>query len=146
MREIVLDTETTGLNHMSGDRIIEIGCVELINHVATNNTLQFYCRVDKKISEEATKITGITNEFLEKEKTFEEQYEKLITFIKNDPLNRVGRVGLNYSNLIRGLLTEHASNETKDLTEEAREMFHDHPDTYRNNTVHCNHFFLSHLG
>ena len=65
---------------------------------------------------------------------------------KNDPLNQAGRVGLNYSNLIRGLLTEHASNETKVLTEDAREMFHDHPDTYRNNTVHCNHFFLSHLG
>jgi len=86
MREIVLDTETTGLNHAFGDRIIEIGCVELINHVATNNTLQFYCKVDKKISEEASKITGITNEFLEKEKTFEEQHEKLINFIKNDPL------------------------------------------------------------
>ena len=53
MREVVIDTETTGLSYKSGDRIIEVGCVELINHVATNNSLQFYCKVDKEISESA---------------------------------------------------------------------------------------------
>ena len=53
MREIVVDTETTGLSHKTGDRVIEVGCVELINHVATKNFLQFYCRVDKEISESA---------------------------------------------------------------------------------------------
>ena len=61
MREIVLDTETTGLNFKVGDRIIEVGCVELINHVATNNTLQFYCKVEKEISPEAQRVSGITN-------------------------------------------------------------------------------------
>ena len=64
MREIVIDTETTGLSYKTGDRIIEVGCVELINHVATNNSLQFYCKVDKEISEGARRITGITNKFL----------------------------------------------------------------------------------
>ena len=68
MREIVIDTETTGLNYKTGDRIIEVGCVELINHVATNNTLQFYCKVDKEMSEGAKKITGITNGFLSDKK------------------------------------------------------------------------------
>ena len=48
MREIVLDTETTGLNFRGGDRIIEVGCVEIINHIATKNTLQFYCKTTKK--------------------------------------------------------------------------------------------------
>ena len=60
MREVAIDTETTGLNYKSGDRVIEVGCVELVNHVATNNFLQFYCKVDKEISESAKKITGIT--------------------------------------------------------------------------------------
>ena len=62
MREIVLDTETTGLSFELGDRIIEVGCVELYNHIPSGKTLQFYCNVQKKISEEASKIHGITNE------------------------------------------------------------------------------------
>ena len=68
MREVVIDTETTGLSYKAGDRVIEVGCIELINHVATNKSLQFYCRVDKEISESAKKITGITNKFLEDKK------------------------------------------------------------------------------
>ena len=43
MREIVLDTETTGLNYRGGDRVVEVGCVELINQIPTGNNLQFYC-------------------------------------------------------------------------------------------------------
>ena len=86
MREVVLDTETTGLNYKSGDRIIEVGCVELVNHIATNKTLQFYCFVEKKIDEGAIKIHGITNNFLENQPTFEQQAEKLLSFIKNDTL------------------------------------------------------------
>ena len=70
MREVVIDTETTGLSYKNGDRIIEVGCVELINHVATNNFLQFYCKVDKEISESAQKITGITNRFLSDKNNF----------------------------------------------------------------------------
>ena len=86
MREIVLDTETTGLNYMEGDRIIEIGCVELINHVPTGNNLQFYCSTDKKISEDAIKIHGLTNEFLNKHLTFKEHLSDFYNFIKNDTL------------------------------------------------------------
>ena len=86
MREVVIDTETTGLSHKSGDRIIEVGCVELINHVATNNSLQFYCKVDKEISESAQKITGITNRFLSDKKSFGDHCDDLLNFINNDPL------------------------------------------------------------
>jgi len=86
MREVVIDTETTGLSFKTGDRIVEVGCVELINHVATNNFLQFYCKVDKKISESAKKITGITNEFLRDKKTFSDNCKNFLKFIDNDPL------------------------------------------------------------
>ena len=86
MREVVIDTETTGLSYKNGDRIIEVGCVELINHVATNNFLQFYCKVDKEISESAQKITGITNSFLSDKKNFGEHCERFLNFIDNDPL------------------------------------------------------------
>ena len=86
MREIVIDTETTGLSYKTGDRIIEVGCVELINHVATNNSLQFYCKVDKEISEGAQKVTGITNKFLSDKKYFNEHCDDLLKFIDNDPL------------------------------------------------------------
>ena len=86
MREVVIDTETTGLSFKTGDRIIEVGCVELKNHVATKNFLQFYCNVDKKISEGAQKITGISNSFLKDKKKFSEHYEEFLSFIKDDPL------------------------------------------------------------
>ena len=86
MREIVIDTETTGLSYKTGDRVIEVGCVELINHVATNNSLQFYCKVDKEISEGAQRITGITNRFLDDKKYFNDHCDEFLRFIDNDPL------------------------------------------------------------
>ena len=86
MREIVIDTETTGLSYKTGDRIIEVGCVELINHIATNNSLQFYCKVDKEISEGAQRITGITNKFLSDKKHFIDHCDDLLRFIDKDPL------------------------------------------------------------
>ena len=86
MREIVLDTETTGLNYMGGDRIIEVGCVELINHIPTGKNLQFYCSTDKKIGEDAIKIHGLTNDFLNKYSFFKEHLKNFFDFIKNDTL------------------------------------------------------------
>ena len=86
MREIILDTETTGLSFEQGDRIIEVGCVELYNHVPTGKTLQFFCNVQKKISEDASKIHGITNEFLSPHPTFRENADNLINFVKKDTL------------------------------------------------------------
>ena len=86
MREIVLDTETTGLNYKTGDRIIEVGCVELINHVSTTNNLQFYCSTNKIIDESATKIHGLTNAFLNEYPPFKEHVKKFLAFIGNTPL------------------------------------------------------------
>ncbi len=86
MREIVIDTETTGLNYKLGDRIIEVGCVELKNHVQTGKTLQFYCRPDRQISDAAKNIVGLTDDFLKNQKTFKENHEILLDFIKEDTL------------------------------------------------------------
>ncbi len=86
MREVVIDTETTGLSYKTGDRVVEVGCVELINHVATNNYLQFYCKVDKEISENAQRITGITNKFLSDKKGFNQHCDEFLNFIADDPL------------------------------------------------------------
>ena len=86
MREIVLDTETTGLNYKAGDRIVEVGCVELINHVSTTNNLQFYCSTNKIIDESAIKIHGLTNAFLNEYPPFKEYVKKFLAFIGNDPL------------------------------------------------------------
>ena len=86
MREVVIDTETTGLNYKTGDRIIEVGCVELINHVPTGNNLQFYCSTKKIIDEEAVKIHGLTNNFLNNHPTFKEQSDNFLNFIGDDIL------------------------------------------------------------
>ena len=86
MREVVIDTETTGLNYKLGDRIIEVGCVELNNHIPTGKTLQFYCRPDKLISEGAKTIVGLTDDFLMGQKTFEENHELMLDFISDDVL------------------------------------------------------------
>ena len=86
MREVVLDTETTGLSFRSGDRVIEVGCVELINHVATDKKLQFYCNVDKLIDPGATKVHGLTNDFLRDKPFFEANAGVFLDFIKTDTL------------------------------------------------------------
>lgn len=64
MREIVLDTETTGLSPRDGDRIVEIGCIELVNHVATGETYHQYVNPERPMPEEALAIHGLTDEFL----------------------------------------------------------------------------------
>ncbi|MDC0057511.1 DNA polymerase III subunit epsilon [Alphaproteobacteria bacterium] len=86
MREIVLDTETTGLNYRMGDRVVEVGCVELINHVSTKNNLQFYCSTNRVIADEAAKVHGLTNAFLNQHPPFKDQVKKFLEFIGNDPL------------------------------------------------------------
>ena len=64
MREIVLDTETTGLNPEKGDRIVEIGCVELENHLPTGKTYHQYINPMRSMSEEVVRVHGLTEEFL----------------------------------------------------------------------------------
>lgn len=81
MREIVLDTETTGMDPFSGDRIIEIGAVELVNHLPSGKTCQIYINPEREIPAEATAVHGITNEFVKDKPTFSECYSEFIDFI-----------------------------------------------------------------
>lgn len=86
MREICFDTETTGLKTEEGDRIIEIGCVELIDRVETENYFHVYLNPDMDVSEESTRITGLTNDFLADKPKFKDVIDDFLNFIKNDVL------------------------------------------------------------
>ena len=86
MREIVLDTETTGLSPDNGDRIVEIGCVELINHVPTSNTYQVYLNPEKDMDPGAEKVHGLTNEFLLDKPKFREIADSFLDFIGDSNL------------------------------------------------------------
>ncbi len=84
MREIVFDTETTGLDPFSGDRIVEIGAVELINHVPTGKEYHQYINPMRSMSEEVIKVHGLTEEFLSDKPTFEEICDDFLAFIGSD--------------------------------------------------------------
>ena len=81
MRQIFLDTETTGLSPESGDRIVEIGCIEMVNRRLTGNTRHVYLNPERKGSEEATRIHGLTDEFLADKPKFAEVAEDLLGFL-----------------------------------------------------------------
>ena len=85
-RQIVLDTETTGLSPENGDRIVEIGCIELINFVPTSKTFQQYINPDRKMSEGAFRVSGISDSFLSDKPKFEEIYEDFLKFIDDSPI------------------------------------------------------------
>ena len=80
MRQIFLDTETTGLSAATGDRIIEIGCVELINRKLTRNNKHFYLNPERDSHEDALKVHGISNEFLKDKPKFAEVAGELLTY------------------------------------------------------------------
>lgn len=81
MREIALDTETTGMDPSTGDKIIEIGCVELENHVPTGKALQLYINPERDIPAEATAVHGITDEFVKDKPVFSQVYTEFLDFI-----------------------------------------------------------------
>jgi len=83
MIEIVLDTETTGLSVKDGHRIVEIGCVELDDLIPTKKIFHFYLNPERKVSEEAFKVHGYTDEFLLDKKKFSEIADDFLEFIKN---------------------------------------------------------------
>ena len=86
MRYIVLDTETTGLDPDDGHKIIEIGCIEILNRNITNNTFHKYLNPNREIDVEASKIHGLTNSFLKDKPVFEEIYPELREYISNSPI------------------------------------------------------------
>ena len=81
-RQIVLDTETTGLSAEGGDRIIEIGCVELLNRKLTGNNLHFYLNPQRDSHEDALKVHGISNEFLRDKPKFVEVAEEILDYVQ----------------------------------------------------------------
>ena len=81
MRQIFLDTETTGLSPESGDRIIEIGCVEMHNRRLTGNNLHFYLNPQRRSHEDAVKIHGLTDEFLADKPLFASVADELLAFV-----------------------------------------------------------------
>jgi len=86
MREIVLDTETTGFDPATGDRIVEIGCVELIDHLPTGRSFQAYLNPERPVPIETTKVHGLTDEFLADKPLFAHIVEELLEFIGDAPL------------------------------------------------------------
>ena len=86
MREVVLDTETTGLDPRSGHRIVEIGCVELINHMATGKHFHKYLNPERDIPEQATAIHGLTGKFLSAQPVFADIAEEFEAFIGDSTL------------------------------------------------------------
>ena len=86
MKEIVLDTETTGISVKDGHRIVEIGCIELDNLIPTKNKFHCYLNPERKVSEEALKIHGYDDNFLSNQKKFNEIGEEFLEFIKDKRL------------------------------------------------------------
>ena len=86
MKEVILDTETTGLFVRDGHRIVEIGCIELENLIPTKNRFHCYLNPERKVSEKALKVHGYTDEFLSTQRKFAEVVDEFLDFIENKRL------------------------------------------------------------
>ena len=86
MKEIVLDTETTGISVSEGHRIVEIGCIELDNLIPTKNKFHCYLNPERKVSEKAFEVHGYSDNFLSTQKKFKEVVEEFLNFIKGKKL------------------------------------------------------------
>lgn len=120
MREIVFDTETTGLDPFQGDRLVEIGCLELIDRFPSGKTFHAYFNPQRDMPESALKIHGLTGEFLKDKPLFADKVEELMAFIGDDPLvahnamfdlgflnaelERAGRAAVNRERMVDTLL------------------------------------------
>ena len=125
MKEIVLDTETTGLSVKEGHRIVEIGCIELDNLIPTNNKFHCFLNPQRKVSEKAFQVHGYSDEFLSKEKKFKEIVDDFLKFIKNKRLV-IHNAEFDLSHLnneLQLLGKEKISNEIVDTLELARNKY-----------------------
>ena len=86
MKEIILDTETTGLSVSEGHRIVEIGCIELNDLIPTQNKFHCYLNPERKVSEKALEVHGYTDEFLSTQRKFSEVVDEFLNFIENKRL------------------------------------------------------------
>ena len=85
-RELVLDTETTGFSSETGDKIVEIGVVELINHIPTSNYFHKYLNPQRSMPDSAFKVHGLSYDFLKDKPLFSDIADEFLNFIKNDPI------------------------------------------------------------
>jgi DNA polymerase-3 subunit epsilon len=142
MREIVLDTETTGLSPDNGDRIVEIGCVELINHVPTNNTYQVYLNPEKDMDPGAEKVHGLTNEFLLDKPKFIEIADSFLDFIGDSNLiahNADFDINFLNSELVRAKKDKISNDRVVDTLKIARSKF---PGARNSLDALCKRFFV----
>jgi len=86
MREIIFDTETTGLDANGGDRLVEIGCVELVNHIPTGEVYHVYLNPERSVHPEALAVHGLDNEFLADKPLFESAADEFVAFLRDSPL------------------------------------------------------------
>ena len=86
MKEVILDTETTGLSVRDGHRIVEIGCIEIDDLIPTQNKFHCYLNPERKVSEKALEVHGYTDEFLSTQKKFSEVVDEFLNFIENKRL------------------------------------------------------------
>lgn len=127
-RQIFLDTETTGLSPDNGDRVIEIGCVEMINRRLTERTLHFYLNPERPNHEDAVRIHGLTDAFLADKPKFAEVADELLAFLGgaeiviHNAAFDVGFLNAELARLGRPRFAEHVAAVTDSLTM-AREMF-----------------------
>ena len=91
MREIVFDTETTGLDPLQGDRLVEIGCIELINRFPTGRMFHRYINPERDMPEPAFKVHGLSVEFLKDKPLFADVADELVEFIGDDGADRAQR-------------------------------------------------------
>ena len=125
MKEIVLDTETTGISIKEGHRIVEIGCIELENLVPTKNKFHCYLNPERKVSEKALEVHGYTDEFLSSKKKFKEIVNDFLLFVKDKKLiihnSEFDIAHINHELSILGL--KHLENEITDTLVLARNKF-----------------------
>ena len=128
MRQVFLDTETTGLSAENGDRIIEIGCVELVNRKLTGHNLHFYLNPERDSHEDALKVHGISNEFLRDKPKFAEVADEILRYlagaeviIHNAPFD-IGFLNKELERLGKPVFTEHIAG-VRDTLVMAKELY-----------------------
>ena len=143
MREIVFDTETTGFHALEGDRITEIGCVEVIDCIPTGRTYHTYVNPQRSVPKEVVEVTGLTTEFLADKPLFEEVASDFVAFVAdavlvahNAPFDR----GFINMELQRLDMSVYADERFKDTAQMAREKF---PGSYVSLDALCKRFDIS---
>ena len=140
MREVVLDTETTGLDPTAGHRIVEIGCIELENHVPTGREFQVYVNPEREMPPEAFEIHGLSSAFLAKHSMFADVVEGFLAFIGDAPLvihNAAFDLGFINAELARCKLAAVPSERAVDTVRMARRK---HPGAPANLDALCRRF------